>query len=229
MLFRSPQELFKGSLTWMQVPTAMRLFENSFMYLHLGFNNMAGWATRKIRAYLNQPQMQVRLQKPSMADSLERKQLVFQLGAMGEISRETAYSSLGIDDPVAEMRKRTEEDLDIQRDQMKMQTSFQKEVETGSLVAPEAPEGSGAGSAPGMSSSGTTTPSDAASQADSLAQYWLSIPTTGERTQAMNAVRGTNESLYYVAKGKMEQMRSQGASQGRASVAQSAQQQHANT
>lgn len=222
-----PQELFKGSLTWMQVPTAMRLFENSFMFLHLGFNSMAGWATRKIRAYLNQPQMDVRLQKPSMADSLERKQLIFQLGAMGEISRETAYSSLGIDDPVAEMRKRLTEDLAIQKNQMKMQTDFQKEVETGSLMAPETPDGSAAGSAPGMSSAGNITPSDAAGQADQLAQYWLSIPSTGERTQAMNAVRGQNESLYYVAKGKMERMKSQGASQGRASVAQSAQQQAA--
>ena len=220
-----PQELFKGSLTWMQVPTAMRLFENSFMFLHLGFNSMAGWATRKIRAYLNQPQMQILLQKPSMADSLERKQLVFQLGAMGEVSRETAYSSLGIDDPVAEMKKRLTEDLAIQRNQMKMQTDFQKEVETGSLTAPEQSPGGGGGSAPGMASSGTVTPSDADSQADSLATYWLSIPTNGERTQAMNAVRGQNESLYAVAKEKMNQKRSQGASQGRAQVGQEAQQQ----
>jgi hypothetical protein len=54
-------------------------------------------------------------QLASLADSLERKQLVFQLGAMGEISRETAYNSLGIDDVVAEQKKRLEEDLEIQR------------------------------------------------------------------------------------------------------------------
>ena len=159
-----------------------------------------------------------------MADSLERKQLVFQLGAMGEVSRETAYSSLGIDDPVAEMKKRLTEDLAIQRNQMKMQTDFQKEVETGSLTAPES-AGGGGGSAPGMASAGTVTPSDADSQADSLATYWLSIPTNGERTQAMNAVRGSNESLYAVAKEKMNQKRSQGAQQGRAQVSQEAQQQ----
>ena len=35
---------------------------------------------------------------------------------MGEISRETAYNSLGIDDVVAEQKKRLEEDLEIQRD-----------------------------------------------------------------------------------------------------------------
>jgi hypothetical protein len=223
-----PQELFKGSLTWMQVPTAMRLFENSFMFLHMGFNNLTSWATRRIRAYLNQPQIKTTLQKPSLADSLERKQLIFQLGAMGEISRETAYNSLGIDDVVAEQKKRLEEDLEIQRDQIRMQQDFQREVETGSLMAPEQadPDNGGAsGSLPGGMSSGQTTPMDNQSQAQSLAQYWLSIPSTGERTQAMTAVKSRDPGLWAYAKSIMEQMRSQGAAQGRASVNQQAQQQ----
>lgn len=220
-----PQELFKGSLTWMQVPTAMRLFENSFMFLHIGFNNLVGWATRKIRAYLNQSPMPVTLQKPSLADSLERKQLIFQLAAMGEISRESGYNSLGIDDPVAEQKKRMEEDLEIQREQIRQQQNFQREVETGSLIAPEQMDSGATGSIPGGTSSGTVTPSDSQSQAQSLAQYWLSIPTDGERSQAMNAVKSTNPSLYANAKVMMEQMRSQGASQGRQGVEQQAQQQ----
>jgi hypothetical protein len=222
-----PQELFKGSLTWMQVPTAMRLFENSFMFLHVGFGNLASWASRRIRSYLNQPQIKTVLQRPSLADSLERKQLVFQLGAMGEISRETAYNSLGIDDVVAEQKKRLEEDLEIQRDQIKMQQDFQREVETGSLMAPAQQDqaAGAAGSMPGGASSGQTTPTDNQSQAQSLAQYWLSIQSTGERTQAMTAVKSSNPALYAYAKNMMEQMRSQGASQGRQQVAQQAQQQ----
>jgi hypothetical protein len=78
-----------------------------------------------------------------------------------------------------------------------------------------------------MQSAGTVTPADTSSQADSLATYWLSIPSNGERTQAMNAVRMQNESLYDVAKGRMERMRAQGASQGRDQVGQQAQQQAA--
>jgi len=222
-----PQELFKGSLTWMQVPTAMRLFENSFMFLHMGFNNLTGWVVRNVRNYLNQPQITVRLQKPSLADSLERKQLIFQLGAMGEISRETAYSSLGVDDPVAEMKKRLEEDMGIQREQTRMQADFQKEVESGSLLAPEQAEAGGvtSGSTPG-GGAGSTTPIDAQSQAQSLATYWLSLQ-DGERRQAMNAARASNQGLYAQAKDMMERMRSQGSSQGRQSVEQQAQSQGA--
>lgn len=220
-----PQELFKGSLTWMQVPTAMRLFENSFMFLHCGFNNLTGWASRRIRSYLNQPQMKITLQRPSMADSLERKQLIFQLGAMGEISRETAYNSLGIDDVVGEMRKRMEEDTEIQREQMRMQQNFQREVESGSLMAPDPADGAQAGGTqPGGTSSGTATPVDTQGQAQSLAQYWLSLQSDGERRQAMNAVKTQSPSLYALAKETMAQLRSQGASQGRAAVEQQAQQ-----
>jgi hypothetical protein len=223
-----PQELFKGSLTWMQVPTAMRLFENSFMFLHMGFNNVTGWVTRRVRTYLNQPQMAVTMQKPSLADSLERKQLVFQLGAMGEISRENAYNSLGIDDPVGEMKKRLEEDMEIQREQIRMQSEFQKEVESGSLLAPEqASGGSASGSLPGGGAAGSVTPTDSQSQAQSLASYWLSIQSPGERRQAMNAVRAQNQGLYASAKEQMERMRSQGSSQGRQAVEQQAQQQGA--
>ena len=36
------------------------------------------------------------LQRPSLADSLERKQLIFQLASMGEISRETGYDALDV-------------------------------------------------------------------------------------------------------------------------------------
>lgn len=215
-----PQELFKGSLTWMQVPTAMRLFENSFMFLHVGFNSLTQWVVSRIQKAFKQPNIQVVLQKPSLADSLERKQLIFQLGAMGEISRETAYNSLGIDDVVDEVEKRLEEDMEIEKRRLQMQAEFQREAETGSLGSGEEPQAA-PGSAPGLVSPGgspSQTPMDTQSDADSLAQYWLQIPSDGERAKAMQAVRNQNESLYSLAKERMEQMRRQGASQGRQAV-----------
>lgn len=219
-----PQELFKGSLTWMQVPTAMRLFENSFMFLHMGFNSLTQWVVRRIQAWAKRPKIKIMLQKPSLADSLERKQLVFQLGAMGEISRETAYSALGIDNVVDEVEKRLEEDMEIEKRRLKLQTEFQREAETGSLEGADAAEsGQQSGTAPGMVQPGGVpgqTPLDTQSDADSLAQYWLQIPSDGERAKAMSAVRNQNESLYSLAKEKMEQYRRQGESQGRESMSQ---------
>lgn len=220
-----PRELFTGSLQYLQVPTGLRLFENSFLFVYIGFNNLAQWVVRRVRSYLNQPPMQTMLQRPSLADSLERKQLIFQLAAMGEVSRETGYDSLGIDDVVGELKKRMEEDAEIQREQFRMQQQMQKEMETGTLTAPEQQMGD-AGQVGGMpvEAPGGMTPMDVSNDADQLAQYWLSIPSDGERSKAMQAVRAQNENLYAMAKTKMEDYRRQGASQGRQQANASAQQ-----
>lgn len=220
-----PQELFRGSLQYLQVPTGLRLFENSFLFVYIGFNNLAQWVVRRVRGYLNQPPMETMLQRPSLADSLERKQLIFQLAAMGEISRETGYDSLGIDDVVGELKKRLEEDAQLQREQYKMQQQMQKEMETGTMTSPEQQLG-GSGSSGGVpvEQAGGATPMDVSNDADQLAQYWLSIPSDGERSKAMQAVRAQNDTLYALAKSKMEDMRRQGASMGRQQVNQQAQQ-----
>lgn len=214
-----PQELFRGSLQYLQVPTGLRLFENSFLFVYIGFNNLAQWVVRRVRSYLNQPPMQTMLQRPSLADSLERKQLIFQLASMGEISRETGYDALGIDDVVGELKKRMEEDAEIQREQYRMQQQMQKEMESGTMMAPEQQMGEapGAGGVPAQTGPGMT-PMDVANDADQLAQYWMTIPSDGERSKAMQAVRAQDENLYALAKSKMEDIRRQGASQGRQQV-----------
>jgi hypothetical protein len=201
-------------LQYLQVPTALRLFENSFLFVHNGFNSMAQWVVRKVRSYLAQPQLKIVLQPPSLADSLERKQLIFQLAAMGEISRETGYDSIGVHDVVGEHKKRLEEDAEIERERATMQQALQKELETGTIL-PESEQGNAAGE---------LTPMDVASNADQLAQYWMSIPSNGERSKAMQAVRAQDESLYALAKTKMEEYRRQGASMGRQQVNAEAQQ-----
>lgn len=218
-----PQELFKGSLQYLQVPTGLRLFENSFLFIYIGFNNLAQWTVRRVRSYLNQPPLEIMLQRPTLADSLERKQLIFQLASMGEISRETGYDSLGIDNVRGELKKRMEEDAAIQRDQYKMQQQMQKEMETGTVGTEQQMGDATGGGQPAPSGPGTT-PMDVASDADQLATYWLSIPSDGERSKAMQAVKAQNESLYALAKDKMEQYRSQGSSAGRQQVNQQAQQ-----
>jgi hypothetical protein len=218
-----PQELFKGSLQYMQVPTTMRLFEQSFLYIYVGFNNLSQWVLHKVRKYLNQPPMDIMLQRPSIADSLERRQLIFQLASMGEISRETAYDALGVDDVVGEMKKRMEEDAQIQREQFRMQQRMQKEMETGTLVAPEQQMGDATSGGTPVGGPGVT-PMDVATDADQLAQYWMSIPSDGERSKAMQAVNAQDENLYALAKDKMEKIRRSGASAGRQQVNAEAQQ-----
>ena len=231
-----PQELFKGTLQFMQVPTALRLFENSFKFLQVGYNLFTQWTVRRIRSYLGLPPMRVVLQRPSLADAIERKQMIFQLAATGEISRETAYSMLGIDDPVAEVRKRMEEDSDIQKLKMRMDQLTQQQLNAGTIGEPpqgqdgSAPgQGGGPAMGPGGPAGGSSgggggqTPGDVSNAAQDLAQYWLSIPTPGDRTKAMNATKASDPQLYSLAKQKMEEVRRQGESQGRQMVTQQAQ------
>lgn len=229
-----PQELFRGSLQFLQVPNAMRLFENSFIHIYLGFLNLAKWVTRKVRGYMNLQPMEIVLQRPGLADSLERKQLLFQLASMGEISRETGYDALGIDNVSDEITKRFEEDAEIERKRFKIQQQMQKEMETGVIATPEEGDPNAGGNLPGggqvvQAQPGSMTPQDVQSDADQLAQYWLSIPSDGERSKAMQQVKVQNEQLYALAKELMERYRAQGASQGRQMINQQAQQQGVQT
>ncbi len=219
-----PAELFRGTLQYLQVPTAMRLFENTFMFVNIGYTQFIQWVVRRVRSYLKQPYIKVTMQKPQIADSLERKQILLQLMSANEISRETGYDMLGIDDPVGEVTKRMEEDLQIQRKQQKLQSDFQKEMETGAGAATGDPNAA-QGSAAGVQQGGGTTPLDVQTQAQDLAAYWMQIPSDGQRRQAMQATKQSNPQLYSMAKQMMEEQRNAGASEGRAAVNQQAQQQ----
>jgi hypothetical protein len=208
-----PVELFKCSLQYMQVPTAVRMFENSFLFVQTGFDAFTKWASRKCRAYLQLPKMAVTLQRPSLADSLERKQILLQLSSAGEVSRELAYEPFGVDDAVKEVEKRMKEDQAIQRARVKLDQEWQREQSSG--AAPSDDSGAASGSSPSASGGGGENPADISAKAQQLAQYWGSIPSDGERSKAMQAVKAQNPQLYALAKQMLEDGRNQGASQGR--------------
>lgn len=67
-----PAELFRGSLQVQQIPTALRLFENSFHFLHRGFDRLLKWTVERVLDYMGREQMGVDLQLPRMADDLEK-------------------------------------------------------------------------------------------------------------------------------------------------------------
>jgi hypothetical protein len=227
-----PAELFRGSLTVQQVPTAIRLFENSFHFLHYGMDGICKWAVRRIRDYMNQERMDVQLQLPSLADDIEKRQIYLQLAAGGEISRQKAYRSFGVDDPIAEAEQRMEEDIEIQRVREKKQLDYERERTMGSaddIIAAQSQQnpqqGSAPGGAAGMAPGSTpTTPLDVQQQADQIAQELIAIPSNGERTKQLNQIKASNPTLHAMVKQKMEEIRAQGASQGRAQVQQQIQQ-----
>jgi hypothetical protein len=226
-----PIELWRGTLNIQEIPTTLRLFENTFHFLFRGFDAFLRWAVRRILDQQGREQIGVALILPSMADDLEERNIYLQLAAGGEVSRQKAYRPFGIEDPVQEAKIRMEEDIEIQKEQQKIQADFQRQQQMGSIdqeIAAEqqqsgggdpsqgAPQGA-AGQAPAGSSS---TPLDIQQQGQQKAQEWSQITDVGDRRKAMDQVKQSNPNLYDVAKQDLEEMRSQGASQGRKSVTQ---------
>lgn len=71
--------------------------------------------------------------------------------------------------------------------------------------------------APGGGGMGGRTPDKVMRDAEQLAMQWLQMQGQGDRAknESMEQVRNTDPTLYAVAKQKMEELRAQGASQGR--------------
>ena len=220
-----PAELFKGSLAVQQVPTAVRLFENSYMFVHTGFIQFVNWISAKIAKYMGEDVINVSLSKPSLADNLDRQNIILQLASAGEISRRKAYSFLGIQDPVEERRDRLEEDSQIQKIQMEKEEELRREMETGSIskqldaMQQQQQQQQGGGMSPpgGPASPGGggqgDSPLDIQEQAREMAQQFLQMP-EGERRKQLIAIKGQNPNLHALIKQFMEETRSQARSQG---------------
>lgn len=226
-----PAELFRASLQVQQVPTAVRLFESSFYFIHRGFNRFCQWVSNKALSFTEQPLMEISLQKPSMADDLEARSVYLQLAAGGEISRAKAYSPWGIKDPNAEMRERMEEDIQAEKDKAKMQQDYEKEMQ-GSMhdqvamqheqaqaeAAQQAQMQGGAPPSPGQAAMPNPghSPLDVMHEAENMAMEALGIEQDGERRKYLQQIAATNPTLHAAVKQKMEEIRAQGASMGRA-------------
>lgn len=225
--FGYPAELFRGSLAVQEVPTAIRLFENNFHYIHRGLSQMLRWASRKVLEYLNREQILVNLQLPSMANDMEERMVYLQLAAGGEVSRAKAYRPFGIDDPVAEAKARMQEDIEIQKERTRIQADFEREQTMGSadeiINAQMAQQQQGAGAQPGGGPP-PTTPLDIQSQAQQTAQQLLAIPDNGTRAKELNKLKASNPTMHAAVSQAMKEIRAQGASEGRKGVTQQAQQ-----
>lgn len=222
-----PAELFKGSLQIQQVPTAVRLFENSFHFIHQGFDRIVKWVSGRVCDYIGQQRLETSLQLPRLADDLERQRVYMQLAAGAEIPRSIAYGPFGIKDPVEAAKQRAQEDIEIQKEQQKLQADFQRQQQLGSMdsiLAQQQQSGGSMGSSPAgapASDGSEMNPLDIQTKAAELAQQWLQLP-VGERQKQMSAVRTSNPNLHAMAKQKMEEMRSQAESQGRQALSQPA-------
>ncbi len=220
-----PAELHRGTLAVQQIPTTLRMFENSFHFLHRHFDNYLKWVTRQVLDYLGSEQIGVKLQLPRMADDLEARHIYLQLAAGAEIPREIAYKPFGIDDPVEAVKRRMQEDIEVQKEQAKLQADFEREQTLGSMDAilgaqAEAQSGEQAqgGAAPtGAEAAGGTTPLDIQQQAEQKAMQ-LVQEDAGVVQRELANLKTSNPTLHALVKEMMDQIRRDAESQGRASL-----------
>jgi hypothetical protein len=221
-----PAELFRGSMQVQQIPTSIRIFENTFHYLFGGFNRFTKWLVRRHLDYRNAEQIGCDLMRPSLADDLEKRNIYMQLVAGGEIPRQVGYDTIGISNAVEAGKARALEDVEIAKAQDKVKKDYEREQMMGSadqLTQGQQAGGAAAGGAP-QDGSGMT-PLDSMDRANQMAQDMLKIPSDGDRSKALRQLEATDIQLYSLVKDRMEKLRSQAASQGKQQLGQQLQQQ----
>jgi len=148
------------------------------------------------------------------------------------------YRDMGIGNPVAASVAAAKEQQDIKRELSDLAIKFEREQTQGSMAdlammaAEQGAQAQSGGAAPGGDMGGSpmdyaVNPGDDPMQiqqrAQGLAEQWLTMhgQQPNSHRKEMARCEATNPTLFAAAKQAMEKMRSSGASQGRASVAQS--------
>lgn len=225
-----PAEIFKGSMAIQTLPTALRMLEANFHYLHHGLDMFSKWVTAKVQEFRQQDYIEPKLQPPRMADDIEQRHIWLQMAAGGEIPRRIAYTPFNISDPVEAAKERMREDIELQRAQLELAAEEEKRQTMGSgdaLVTQMLqaqmggmPAAGGMPMAPGMGApmggqtGGNVTPLTRQQDAQNDAMRLLNMDESSRRAE-MRKMEAGNEQYYALVKDQMERARRRGASMGR--------------
>lgn len=212
-----PEDMYTGKLTMQTAPVAIRVFEKQFQFMVDGFNDIIDWALNRISRHLHWDDITGSLQSTTLADDIERKALILQAAAAGDISKGTAYRTVADLDFMDEQKKIVTEQSQIQNIQQRAMAAQQAQQLNG---GPEAEDADAAG-VPGGSVG--ATPGDVRAQAEAYAQQLLSIPESQRRGMLIK-IKQSNPTLHDQVIGIMNDIRAQARSQGGAMMLQQMQQ-----
>lgn len=207
-----PAEFYRGTLKVDVIAPTLRIFENQHHPLSSGLNQFVKWVATSVSQYLSQDLTIPHLERPTLVADLERRSMLLSLAASGEVSRQTAWRSIGLDNPMEEKRLRIQEDIEFDRESRTSQTAYEREISRGSIGA--ATQEGAAGAAP---AGGGMTPVDRINEAQATAAEWAEVD-VGSRRKLMDQVRATDPQMFALAKQKLEEIRAEGERQGRASA-----------
>jgi hypothetical protein len=222
-----PAELYRGSLTIQAAPMALRLFQQTWPHLVSNYNDWLTWAGHKIALFENWETADINLQPVTLADDIEKKQVLLQLASANIVSKRTALSPFGVD-----IDEETDRLFDEQQHQQDKEREFQREeaeraeLEEQLAMAQQGPMPGGGGmgmpggGAPmpgggGMAapSSGAVTPQGMMGQADQMAQQLIMIPYEVRRSK-LQEIKDADPALHALVKQRMEDIRGEADSAG---------------
>lgn len=220
---------FTGDLTLQAAPMALRVLQQSWPNLQSALDTWLAFVVNSTCKYMNwETPTDVGFRAVSLADDIERRHLLLQLASSNMISKRTAFSAWGID-PQEEQSQIINE----MRSEQDSQQKFMEEMEgmqalegylaTGGMGAmagdPNAAAQMGAPVQPSAAGQAPITISDRNRQVDELAQQLVSMP-YGERRKMMADVKSSDQELHALVKARMETIRGEAASEGRAQLEQ---------
>ena len=173
------------------MPTALRLFENSWRYIVDGMNEMLQWSADLMCDYMNWEKAKVSFAKVTIADDIEKRQVVLQYAAAQKVSDITALKPFGIDfeDEQRNLAYQNKIFAEVQKE-------FQKDMKDESSLA-----GNPQAANPSMS------PFDFVQQAEMTAQNMLSMPYEIRKSQLYD-MKQKNPTLHALVLTKMNDFRS---------------------
>jgi len=185
-----PAELFYGTLNVQALPAALRLFENMWDHLIYGYNNALQFIADKVSRHFGWPPIRAKLQRITLADDIERRQILMQIAASQQGSQSSFFNAYGLDWR-SEIEKMLREQIELPEIQKRVAEEYKMQQQL---------EDQGA----------STTPDQLTQHAQMLAQQALANP-LGSR-QLLQQLQQSDELMYAMVKMYMERMRSQASS-----------------
>jgi hypothetical protein len=208
-----PSQLYTGSLDFRAFPVALRMFEKQWNSLVDGYNDLIAWLLKRLNRHFMWGGVTGTLRSVTLADDIERKFLIMQSAAGMDVSKTTALMPYGID-YMDEQERVIEEQKEIQKLQQKAMEEEQAQQLAGSGDAGEGAPGGPVGATPG----------DVYEQAGALAQQLLfQTPETLRRGELIK-IKQSNPTLHALVLQRMDEIRQDMSSQGKAMLMQEAKQ-----
>lgn len=222
-----PAELYKGTLQLQVMPTALRLFQQTWPQLVSAFNGWLEWAMSAVCTHMNWDKPEsVSLEPVTTADDVELRQTWLQLASANLVSRRTAFAPWQLD-PAEEQRRMLEEQVEFKQLQDDMakdmeQKRLSQEYASGAQQQQAAQPGQAA--APGQVGAGANstvgmTPDEMNAQAQQMAAELVRIPDELTRKRQLRAIREQAPVLHSLVIANMEQERSSAGAAGRQALA----------